>query len=262
MTSVLRNVGVLVAILIAMYAGLCLLLFASQRSMIYQPQRSAVKDQSPSQRLQVPGANLQITIRPHAGPRALIYFGGNAENVSLNLAQFSQAFPDHALFLMHYRGYEGSSGRPSEEAIQADALALFDEVHEHHADIALVGRSLGSGVAARVASLRPVSSLVLITPYSSILDIAEQRMPYVPVRWLLRDTFESWRHADAIRVPTLLLAAENDEVIPFASTQKLYRSFRPGVAALKVIPHFGHNDISDSAVYLEDIRAGLTPTME
>jgi uncharacterized protein len=255
----IRNLGVLAAILAVMYLGICLLLFASQRSMIYQPQRSAVKDSSPTLMLQVPGADLQITVRPLPGPKALLYFGGNAENVSLSLAEFSQAFPDHALFLMHYRGYEGSTGKPSEEAIRGDALALFDKVHEEYSDIAVMGRSLGSGVAVRVASLRPVARLILITPYSSIQDIAQDRFPYIPIRWLLLDKFESWRYASSIRTPTLLLAAANDEVIPRSSTVKLYNAFPVGVASLKVVPFFGHNDISTSALYLEDIRAGLTP---
>jgi uncharacterized protein len=258
----IRNVGVLAAIVMVMYLGLCLLLFASQRSMIYQPQRSAVKDPSPSLRLVVPGAELQVTIRPHPGPKALLYFGGNAENVSLSLAEFTQAFPEYALFLMHYRGYERSSGKPSEEAIRSDALALFDKVHEKYADISVMGRSLGSGVAVRVASLRPAARLVLITPYSSIQDVAQDRFPYVPIRWLLLDKFESWRYASSIRVPTLLLAAKNDEIIPMSSTVKLYNAFPAGVASLKVIPYFGHNDISASDLYLEDIRSGLTPTAE
>jgi pimeloyl-ACP methyl ester carboxylesterase len=225
--------------------------------MIYQPQRSAVSDGGNAVMLPVPGAELQITTRPLPGSKALLYFGGNAENVSLSLPAFAQAFPDRAIFLMHYRGYERSSGRPSEEAIQRDALALFDKVHAEYADVAVVGRSLGSGVAVRVASLRPVSGLVLVTPYSSIQDIAEGRFPYVPVRWLLLDKFESWRYASAIHVPTLLLAAGNDELIPLSSTQKLYRAFPAGVASLKVIPYFGHNDISSSPVYMETIRSAL-----
>ena len=255
---VIRNVGVLVAIVVFAYGGLCLLLFASQRSMIYQPQRSAVKDPHELAMLEVPGATLQITLRPHPGTKALLYFGGNAENVSLSLPEFSEGFPDRALFFLHYRGYEGSSGKPTEEAIQRDALALYDKVHAEYPNIAIVGRSLGSGVAVRVASLRPVTGLVLVTPYSSILDIAEDRFAYFPVRWLLQDKFESWRYAAAIKAPTLLLAAGRDDVIPLKSTKKLYGAFLPGVASLKILPYFGHNNISSSPVYLEDIRNALT----
>ena len=189
--------------------------------------------------------------------KALIYFGGNAEDVSASLSSFSSAFPDHAIYLLHYRGYGGSSGKASEEVLHTDAQALFDKVHEEHPDIAVVGRSLGSGVAIRLASQRPASRLVLVTPYDSIQEIAAHQFPYFPVRWLLTDKFESWRYAPTIRIPTLLLGAEFDEVIPRASTERLNAAFAKGVASLVIIPSAGHNTISNSIQYLDAMRAAL-----
>jgi pimeloyl-ACP methyl ester carboxylesterase len=252
-----RNAGLLLAIIAFMYAAVCLVLFAMQRSMIYYPQPSAAENPDTTLTFPVHGATLRVSVRTHAGPAALVYFGGNAEDVSLSLAAFSSAFPDRALFLLHYRGYGGSSGKPSEEAIQNDALALFDRVHLQYSDIAVVGRSLGSGVAVRLASNRPVSSLVLVTPYDSLQELAARQFPYFPIRWLMTDKFESWRYAAAIHAPTLLLAAANDQVIPRSSTEKLYGAFSHGVASLKFIPGVDHNTISNSALYLEEIRAAL-----
>jgi uncharacterized protein len=252
-----RNAVLLLTIVAFVYAAVCLVLFAMQRSMIYYPQPGAAESPDSSLTIPVQGATLHVSIRGHAGPKALLYFGGNAEDVSLSLPAFSSAFPDRALFLLHYRGYGGSSGKPSEEAIQSDALALFDRVHLEYSDIAVVGRSLGSGVAVRLAGNRPVSSLVLVTPYDSIQELAARQFPYFPIRWLLTDKFESWRYAPAIRVPTLLLAAANDEVIPRSSTEKLYGAFSHGVASLRFIPEAGHNDISNSALYLKEISAAL-----
>ena len=122
----------------------------------------------------------------------------------------------------------GSAGTPSEAAIVADALALFDEARREHRDVVVVGRSLGSGVAVRVASLRPVARVVLVTPYDSIQEIAAARFAFFPVRWLLRDKFESWKYAPAVTAPTLLIAAEHDEVIPRASTELLLTRFKTG----------------------------------
>ena len=158
---------------------------------------------------------------------------------------------------MHYRGYGGSTGSPSEEAIARDALTLFDTVYNRHPNIAVVGRSLGSGVAVRLASQRPASRLILITPYNSLESLAKQRFPWFPVKWLLKDRFESWRYAAHITVPTLLIAAGHDEVIPRSSTQQLYTHFAPGVATLKVIPDAGHNSLSDSPEYLKLLGDGL-----
>src|SRR5260221_4535274 len=255
--QIARNAGLLLAIIGFMYAAVCWVLYAMQRSLIYYPQPGAAESPDGTLTLPVHGATLRVSIRAHASPKALIYFGGNAEDVSLSLPDLSSAFPDRALFLLHYRGYGGSSGKPSEEALHSDALALFDRVQSEYLDIAVIGRSLGSGVAVRLASHRPVSSLVLVTPYDSIQELAARQFPYLPIRWLLTDKFESWRYAPAIRVPTLLLAAANDEVIPRSSTEELYGAFSPGVASLKFIPDMGHNTVSNNAQYLEEIRAAL-----
>jgi pimeloyl-ACP methyl ester carboxylesterase len=253
----LRIATLLLAIALVCYAAACVALYAFQRSLIYFPQPKSFGDASSTLILPVNGAQLCVSVRPHPGPKALIYFGGNAEDVSANLASFSTAFPDHAIYLLHYRGYGGSSGQASEKLIHADAQALFDKVHSDHPHIALVGRSLGSGVAVRLATERPATRLVLVTPYDSIQGIAAKQFPYFPVRWLLTEKFESWRYAPSIRVPTLILQAEHDEVIPAASTASLHAALANGIASLIVIPGVGHNDISNKRQYLESMQAAL-----
>lgn len=247
------------AVLAFAYAVACAALFVFQRSLIYFPQpRSSDADASLLE-LPVDGEKVLVSSRPSGGRHALIYFGGNAEDVSFSLPSLAGAFPDHAIYLLHYRGYGGSSGKPSEATLSADALALFDRVHAEHPDIAVVGRSLGSGVAVRLASQRPVARLVLVTPYDSVEALAVQQFLFFPVRWLLRDRFESWKHAAHVDVPTLLIAAEHDEVIPRASTELLFRHFRAGVAELQVVPRTSHNTISESRGYLPLLLRGAQP---
>ncbi|WP_256735538.1 alpha/beta fold hydrolase [Pseudomonas sp. dw_612] len=241
----------------ALYLLLCVALFVFQRALIYFPQPSAIGTPETLLKLSVADADLQISVRPHDGPKALLYFGGNAEDVSRNLPSFSEAFADHAIYLLHYRGYGGSSGSPSEETIARDALDLFDRVYAEHPQIAVIGRSLGTGVAIRLASQRPAVRLILITPYNSLLELAARQFPVFPVKWLLKDTFDSGEYAAHISVPTLLIAAEHDEVIPRSSTERLYGHFKQGVASLKVIAGVGHNSISESPEYLKLIGAGL-----
>jgi pimeloyl-ACP methyl ester carboxylesterase len=230
---------------------LCTALFFFQRSLIYFPQPNAVTSADSQLTLSMPDAQISVLTRERVGPRALIYFGGNAEDVSRNLPEFAEAFAGYAVYLLNYRGFGGSGGSPSEEAIAEDALALFDQVYASHPQVAVIGRSLGSGVAVRLASQRPVQQLILVTPYNSLEEIAARQYPWVPVQWLLKDRFESGKYAAHIRVPTLLLAASNDEVIPRASTQRLLENFPQGVATLKVVPDSGHNSISDRAQYLQ-----------
>ena len=233
------------------YAVLCAALYFFQRSLIYYPQPRAVGlGVEPAVVTMKDGTAVNVTVRPNLGPDALIYFGGNAEDVSHQLPALAAAFPDHAIHLMHYRGYGGSGGQPSEDTLVADAFELFDRVHRDHERVLVVGRSLGSGVAVRLASERPVARLVLVTPYHSILALARQQFPWAPVNWLLQDRFESWRHAPKVTAPTTLIAAEQDNVIPRASTDALHAHFAPGVARFHVLPGTGHNTISDNRMYL------------
>lgn len=252
-----RTVIVLLAVIAALYLGLCAALFVFQRALIYFPQPRTPGIAATILTLPVADAQVLVSTRPRDGPDALIYFGGNAEDVSRNLPEFSQAFPNRAIFLLHYRGFGGSSGSPSEEALQRDALALFDRVHAEHPDIVVVGRSLGTGLAVQLASQRPASRLILITPYSSLEDLAAIKMPLFPVRWLLKDKFESSKYAPRISIPTLLIAAEHDEIIPRANSEKLYAQFSPGVASLKVIAGTDHNSISQSPEYLKLLASGM-----
>ena len=239
-----RLAMVVVGLAVLGYAGICIALFAFQRSMIYFPQARGYGTASSVQTLEVADVSVQISIRPREGHKALIYFGGNAEDVSLNLPEYSRAFADRSLYLLHYRGYAGSTGRPTEKALHADALALFDHVRARHSDVLVIGRSLGSGVAVRLASLQPVSRLVLITPYDSMLNLAQRQYPWLPIGWLLQDKFESWRHAANVHATTSILVAGQDQVIPRASSEALHRSFPAGVSSIRIIRGVDHNSIS------------------
>jgi uncharacterized protein len=246
-----------IAVIIIAYLGVCAAMFVFQRSLLYYPQPRQVTAMESTMPLHVEGAELVVTVRPHSGPKAILYFGGNGEDVSLNLASFSLAFPDQALFLLHYRGYGGSTGSPSEPANHSDAAALFRSVYAQHPEIAVIGRSLGSGIAVRLASESPVSRLILVTPYDSIEEIAAAQYPYLPVKWLLLDRYESWKYAPRIRIPTTIIAAEDDEVIPRASTDKLFARFPTGVASMIVIEGADHNGIGTTTGYLKALQATL-----
>lgn len=252
-----------VAVLALIYVALCALLFFQQRSLIYQPRPRTIIDGATMLTLRVDGAEVLVTTLQRPGEAALVYFGGNAEDVSYGLPALAQAFPDHAIYLMHYRGYGGSSGKPTEAALFSDAVALFDKVHAEHGSILVVGRSLGSGVATYLASVRPVARLVLVTPFDSLVAVASQHYPFFPVRWLMRDKFESWRYAERVTAPTLILAAQFDEVIPAASTKALLPHFRPGLVSFKVIAGTSHNSISESADYfpaLTELTSAPSPS--
>ena len=247
----------LLAVLVLAYLALCAALFAFQRALIYYPQPRATGTAATTLDFKVTDADLVVTTTQMESPNAILYFGGNAEDVSSNLPSFSEAFPTHAIYLLHYRGYGGSTGRPTEKAVQSDALALFDHVRKKHPNVIVIGRSLGSGVAVQVASQRPVFRLVLVTPYNSLQELATNQFPYLPVKWLLTDKFESWKYAPQITAPSLLIAAEFDEVIPKWSSEQLFVHFKQGWARFELLSGTSHNSISMSPRYLELLQSVL-----
>ena len=246
-----------VVVFLIVYAIICGLLYYFQRSLIYFPQAKALATDSIE--LASQGEKIQVTVKRNTGTQALVYFGGNAEDVSGSLATLSAAFPDSALYLMHYRGYGASSGRPSEAALIADGTALFDFVATSHSKITVMGRSLGSGVAIHIASIKPAASLVLVTPYNSVQELAQAQFPVLPVGLILQDKFESWRYARQINVPTLIIAAQTDEVIPRASTAALRNTFKVGIMKMEVLANTGHNSIVVDSGYIRLLNNFVNP---
>ncbi len=232
-----------VTIVVAVYVGLCGVLFFMQRSMIYMPTPTTPAHAS-SLVLDVPDAQLRVSARAIDGPKAVLFFGGNAEDVAYTVPELAEAFPDRAIYALHYRGYSGSSGSPSEHALRSDARAAFAMVHARHPDVMVIGRSLGSSLAIQLAAEEPVSRLILITPFRSILEIAKRVVPFLPVSLLLRDPYESWRYASRVTCPTTIISASHDEVVPAVDTRRLFEEFQPGVARFVMIESTDHNSVS------------------
>jgi dienelactone hydrolase len=189
------------------------------------------------------------------GPRpAVLYFGGRSEEVSWVVRDAGKLFPGMTVLAMNYRGYGDSQGIPAEIHMIEDGCLLYDwlatrgQVDAER--IAVVGRSLGSGVAVQVAKERPASSVVLITPYDSILAIAKRRFRVMPIEYMLRDRFESIKYAPSLKAPTYVLRAASDDVVPHFHTDLLVAKLGALVAD-DVVPESDHMNIP----YLETTQA-------
>lgn len=252
--KVLRSLKFLVPFAI-LYGALCLVLALLQRSMIYLP---TPLSNTSAQYLELSQADatIRVAIHAHSGSRAVLYFGGNAEDVSYSLPELSQVFPQAAIYAMHYRGYSGSTGSPSEQALHSDALALYERVARDHSEIIVVGRSLGSGLAVPLAARRKVDRLVLVTPFDSMVNVAKYHYPLVPVNLLLLERYESCLESPKIRTPTLILIAESDAVVPRKCTMNLVQSFPPGVCQAVVLPNTDHNTLALPATLIQQFMEG------
>jgi pimeloyl-ACP methyl ester carboxylesterase len=209
-------------------------------------------------RYQFGDANLQgWQFNTSAGKNILFYYGGNADELSAAALQFAPVAEFQSVFV-NYRGYGSSNGKPSEEKLYGDALKIFDDriKRDHPEKIVVIGRSLGTGVAAYVAAHRPVDALVLVTPFDSLVAVGQHRYPYVPVARMIKSHFDSLLRANRLTMPTLVLIAENDKVVPHENTERLLQKL-PAVREVKTLAGTDHGNIVDSPEYLPTIEKFL-----
>lgn len=237
---------------------LCALLYLTQRSLIYYPISSnALTDQEVIW-IENKHEKLKVIVLNKGNDNAFIYFGGNAEDVSLNIPDFQAALSDTAIYLVNYRGYGGSTGTPSEKALFQDAIAIYDSISDKHASISVVGRSLGSGVAMHLASSRDIAKLVLVTPYDSLENIARKYYPIFPISLILQDKYDSLQRASAITSPVLMVIAEHDEIIPRRYSESLMSAFSPQITVeMSVISDASHNSLSMYRQYYDELSGFL-----
>lgn len=223
------------------YLGLCGLMYARQRDLVYCPTETRVHAEQTDFALVHDGVTLRGWVVNPGRAQALIYFGGNAEPVQVNRERFARWFPQHTVYLMAYRGFGASEGEPTEAGLTSDALALFDHVRQLHPRIGIdvVGRSLGSGVAAHVAAHRPVRRLALVTPYDTLADVGQAHYRWLPVHLLARERYDSIANLSRYTGPILVVRAGQDTVIPAANTQRLINSLPrpPKVLQLRTADH-------------------------
>ncbi len=235
-----------VAVLLG-YAGICWFLYAKQRDLIYFGGFTRVDVTATDFALKRPDATLRGWVVNPDKPDPILYFGGNGERIEYNREVFAKLLPERSVYLVAYRGYGASDGTPSEAVLVPDALALFDYVQDRHPGqrIAVIGRSLGSGIASQVAAQRAIERLALITPFDSMVGAAKSHYPIFPVDQLLNERYESTKALRAYRKPLLIVHGGRDDVVLEANTLRLVDALAQPPKIVR-IAEAGHNDISDT----------------
>jgi pimeloyl-ACP methyl ester carboxylesterase len=243
------------ALLLAVgYMGLCALLYVKQDVLLYPGAADSNPGGYLSLRIQSGSAVLKVWVLHPRAERALLYFGGNGEDLGADLDQFDTAFPNRAVYFMNYRGYGGSTGVPSESALISDAQVTYDMIRKAHSKVAVMGRSLGTGLAVALAATRDVEKITLVTPYDSVVSVAAERFWWAPVRWLIKDDYDSVRRMPAVRAPVLVVIAEHDKSIPRAHTEALSAAIPDALRYVALIRNASHNDLGDYQRYLAIVQ--------
>jgi pimeloyl-ACP methyl ester carboxylesterase len=258
---------VLSAVLICLILIL-LLLYFFQEKLIFYPQKISEKM---LYHIRSSHKNLEdITLRMKDGTRLrgwfvkniqngrsklIIYFGGKAEEVSWMIDE-ADRFKGWSAALMNYRGYGLSDGKPGEKSLFSDALEIFDYFSNRKdvdsTRIVIIGRSIGTGVAAYLARSRGVAGVILVSPYDSLSSVAQEIFPILPLRLILKHKFDSINIAPYIKAPSLVLIASDDKIIPPRHSKKLAEKWG-GDVEIKEIKGVDHNTISDKEEYWESI---------
>ena len=247
------KIGVLV------YLGFGLYLYLAQRSFMYFPVAERHVPDATVEYLQNDGESIKLWVIGSGSGRAVIYFGGNAEDVYHNADEFRETLPGHTAYLVNYRGSGGSSGSPTQANLFSDALRVYDELRQRHSQVAVIGRSLGSGIATYLASERDVHRLILVTPLDSALALAKAMYPVYPVSLLLKDRYESVSYAPMVNAPTLIVVAEHDRIVPRKHSTRLAEAFRPELVEQVVVADAGHNGLSGHQQYWAAFERFLNP---
>ena len=252
------------------YCGYLVMLYLGQNSMVF-PGRTADPAREAEIRRYFPrleefsvaaadgavlrGYYLPRSIHGQSAP-AVLYFCGNAEEQTGFFLWSPNELRPYVVAGLDYRGYGHSDGVPSEAVLKADALAAYDALAQKirpETRIIVMGRSLGTALAAHVAARRPVAGIILVTPFASLAGVGQESHPFVPVRLLLKNPFDVVPDAARITAPALFLVAGADGLVPPRHADRLAAAW-PGPKDVRVIEGTGHGNIVDAPEYWKYVR--------
>ena len=210
-----------------------------------------------------PSENVSINaihFKGKAPKGVILYFHGNAGDLSRwgTIAEFFVK-KNYDVFIMDYRTYGKSTGKLSEQAFYDDAQFCYYHLLKQYNEneITIYGRSLGTGIAANLASKNKPKQLVLETPYYSILDVAKHRFPIFPVEKLLKYKFPTNEFIIDVECPITIFHGTDDGIVPYSSAEKLYDVAPKDRSQFITIDGGGHNDLVEFEEYRSNIEEVL-----
>lgn len=249
----------------ALYGAALAALWLGQERLLFHPvaldpaRPLATEPDVHERRVEVPGAQLSVLELRLPDPKGVVFFlhgnGGNLASWFVNTNFYRQA--NYDLVMLDYRGYGKSSGRIESEAqLHADVQAVWALVAPRYRGkrVVLYGRSLGSGLAAALATRVQPDLTMLVSPYLSMAALAGEHYPWVPAA-VLRYPLRSDERLAQVHTPVLLLHGEQDTLIPPAHSRAL-QALAPA-ARLVLVPGAGHGDVQDFDSYRQVVRAAL-----
>ena len=221
-------------------------LYFTQRSLIYPAPRPSANVPEGYRRIVLQTADgLTLTALyhpPDAGQRVLVFFHGNGDGWDgAALANRLLVDAGYGVLLAEYRGYGTNPGQPDEAGFYNDgraALAWLSANRVHSDQIVLVGNSIGSGTATQLASETRPAGLILIAGFTSLPDVVAAHLPWLPVRWLVHDSYDNRAKLGRVTARVLILHGAVDQLVPRSQARQLQAALPR--SRLIVVAGFGH----------------------
>jgi len=256
--SVRRALLRLTLALVGAYLLVVVAACAVQRSLLYFPDTRALTPDPAGPPIQVvrlrtsDGQTLVAWYLPPAeGKPVILHFGGNGDSLAGQSQRWREIADAGVGFLAPgYRGYSGSSGHPTEAGLHRDAEAAYAWLAARYApsDLVIMGHSLGTGVAVRLAADHPARALVLESPFTSAVDVGAAELPWLPVRLLMWDRYQSGDWIGRVHMPLLIVHGDRDGVIPLRYGRELYDLANQPKTFVRIVGG-GHNDLRQYGLY-------------
>ena len=214
------------------YVALLAALYFLQRNLIYYPSKSRpnlenFKEVYTEVKTQTKEGLWLSHWFAKQSPPYIIVFHGNAGHIEGRAYKFQFLIDQgYSVLLAGYRGYGLNPGRPSEKHLIGDSVLVLEWLLQKEEiqsqEVILIGESLGSGTAVAVAEKHPVKALIFDSAFSSACDVAKSLYPFVPVRLLLKDSWDSFARIKKVKAPLLFIHSKKDSTIPFRFGKKLF----------------------------------------
>ena len=258
----------LLLIVIGVYLLLAAYVYVSQPGMIYLPDMPGRQIEATPQDIGLAYEEIWLTssdgVRVHgwfvpgASSRTLLYFHGNAGNISHRLHSIRQ-FNSLGLsvLIIDYRGYGQSDGKPHEKGMYLDAEAAWQHLTDDRGidsdSIVIFGRSLGSSVAAWLAAKQDPGAFIVDSAFTSVPDVGQEYYPWLPVRLLSRFQHATKKYVASATAPILVVHSRDDEIIPFHHGEAIHEIANEPKSFLEL--RGGHNDahFRSEVIYLEGL---------
>ena len=220
--------------IILIYLIIVAYMYLNQRKLLYLPRENNYLDDQIDFNFREVFIDVEKNLKLKAwliendfkNKKTLVFFHGNAGNLSNRTYKLNQLSKlDLNIIILAWRSFSGNEGEPSEQNLYNDAKKTIDWLNSRgvkNKNIILYGESLGTGIAVELGQTNQFGGIILESPFTSMTNAAKNIYPWLPVKYLLKDKYDSEKKIKNLQIPILIMHGKKDNIVPFKMGKKLY----------------------------------------